>query len=81
MGSSGAGKTSLMNAISARINRSSGCYMEGEILFNDQAKVTQKLFGNYGAYVMQDDVIFEYFTVREALTFAARLKLSLSIED
>jgi len=24
---------------------------------------------------MQDDVIFEYFTVREALTFAARLKL------
>jgi ABC-type multidrug transport system ATPase subunit len=43
--------------------------------------MTQKLFGNYGAYVMQDDVIFEYFTVREALTFAARLKLSLSIEE
>ncbi len=41
--------------------------------------MTQKLFGNYGAYVMQDDVIFEYFTVREAITFAARLKLSLSI--
>jgi ABC-type multidrug transport system ATPase subunit len=30
---------------------------------------------------MQDDVIFEYFTVREALTFAARLKLDLSVED
>ena len=30
---------------------------------------------------MQDDNIFEYFTVREALTFAARLKLQLSIED
>lgn len=43
--------------------------------------MTQKLFGNYGAYVMQDDIIFEYFTVREALTFAARLKLNLPTED
>ncbi len=52
MGSSGAGKTSLMNAISARINRGKGCFLEGDILFNDQSFVTQKLFGNYGAYVM-----------------------------
>lgn len=81
MGSSGAGKTSLMNAISARINVGKGCKLEGDILLNDQQKMTQKLFGNYGAYVMQDDVVFEYFTVREAITFAARLKLSLSIED
>ena len=26
---------------------------------------------------MQDDVVFAYFTVREALTFAARLKLQI----
>jgi ABC-type multidrug transport system ATPase subunit len=26
---------------------------------------------------MQDDIIFRYFTVREALTFAARLKLKI----
>ena len=32
-------------------------------------------FGKFGAYVMQDDVIFPYFTVKEALTFAARLRL------
>ena len=30
---------------------------------------------------MQDDVLFGYFTVKEALTFAARLKLELSIEE
>jgi ABC-type multidrug transport system ATPase subunit len=30
---------------------------------------------------MQDDVIFEYFTVREALEFAAKLKLNMPDED
>lgn len=30
---------------------------------------------------MQDDIIFQYFTVREALVFAARLKLKVSIEE
>jgi ABC-type molybdate transport system ATPase subunit len=40
MGSSGAGKTSLMNAISARINVGKGCKLEGDILLNDQQKMT-----------------------------------------
>jgi ATP-binding cassette subfamily G (WHITE) protein 2 len=30
---------------------------------------------------MQDDIIFQYFTVREALIFAARLKLKVNIEE
>ena len=30
---------------------------------------------------MQDDIIFEYFTVKEALTFAARLKLKITKEQ
>lgn len=30
---------------------------------------------------MQDDVIFAYFTVKEALTFAARLRLKISEEE
>jgi len=31
--------------------------------------------------VMQDDIVFKYFTVKEALTFAARLRLQCSIEE
>jgi ABC-type multidrug transport system ATPase subunit len=30
---------------------------------------------------MQDDVIFAYFTVKEALTFAARLRLKIDIKE
>ena len=30
---------------------------------------------------MQDDVLFAYFTVREAITFAAKLKLNISDDE
>mmetsp|Transcript_27057 Transcript_27057/g.19505 ORF Transcript_27057/g.19505 Transcript_27057/m.19505 type:complete len:100 (+) Transcript_27057:486-785(+) len=30
---------------------------------------------------MQDDILFEYFTVKEAITFAARLKLNDAIKN
>lgn len=37
--------------------------------------MSSKVFGNCGVYVMQDDVLFEHFTVEEAFLFSARLKL------
>jgi ABC-type multidrug transport system ATPase subunit len=49
---------------------------------NDKIKFDDSNFGLVSAYVMQDDVLFSFFTPREALTFAANLKLaSLSLED
>lgn len=77
MGASGAGKTSLMNALSDRIGLANGATLNGDILVNDSLKLDQKLFGSYATYVMQDDILFGYFTVKEALTFAARLKLTV----
>ena len=74
MGSSGAGKTSLLNIIADRIALKSGNTLTGDLLFNDTTKVTQGNFGSIGGYVMQDDILFGYFTVQEALQFAARLK-------
>ena len=81
MGASGAGKTSLLNILSDRIAIKQGSKLTGEILLNDTHKLDQKLFGKYAAYVMQDDIIFQYFTVREALQFAARLKLKFDEEE
>jgi len=45
-------------------------------LINDKIPLNQSNFGDIGAYVMQDDVLFQYFTVEEAFNFAAKLKLN-----
>ena len=81
MGASGSGKTSLLNLISDRIQKRKGVEFSGEIKFNDKVPVNQKSFGQVGSYVMQDDILFEYFTVKEALTFAARLRLKIPIAE
>jgi ABC-type multidrug transport system ATPase subunit len=81
MGASGAGKTSLLNAISDRISLPKGSSLTGMRTLNDKLPLTAKLFGSCSVYVMQDDVIFSCFTVKEALTFAARLKLKIPIAE
>ena len=75
MGASGAGKTSLLNLLSDRISMKPGMNVTGDILLNDKHTLNQNIFANYASYVMQDDVLFPYFTVKEVITFAARLKL------
>jgi ABC-type multidrug transport system ATPase subunit len=34
------------------------------------------MFGTFGGFVMQDDILSEFMTVKEAFTFTARLRLS-----
>ena len=75
MGASGAGKTSLLNLLSDRVAIGPDKSVSGEILFNDKYPMTSELFSKYASYVMQDDVLFEHFTVTEALRFSAKLKL------
>ena len=58
MGSSGAGKTSLLNIISDRVNLKTGNKLEGDVFINDKHRVTQKLFGTIAGFVMQDDILF-----------------------
>ena len=81
MGSSGAGKTSLLNILADRVTSATSTTLSGNIIFNDEIPVNKQSFQKYAAYGMQDDVLFATFTVREALTFAARLKLKVSEEE
>ena len=52
MGSSGAGKTSLLNLLSDRITIKAGSSTSGKIFLNDTIAVNQDSFGSIGAYVM-----------------------------
>jgi ABC-type multidrug transport system ATPase subunit len=81
MGSSGCGKTSLLNLLSDRISVGRGDSITGAVKMNDIEDLNNDVFGKIGAYVMQDDILFSYFTPREALRFAARLKLTIPFED
>lgn len=78
MGASGAGKTTLLNALCDRLDTRGTANFEGEVYVNDTLKVTQNNYGKFGAYVMQDDILYETFTLEECLRFSAKLRLGLS---
>ena len=44
-------------------------------MINDTVRLKQKVFGSFGAYVMQDDILYQSFTPEEALIFAEKHKV------
>ncbi|ESO86759.1 hypothetical protein LOTGIDRAFT_128491 [Lottia gigantea] len=71
MGSSGHGKTSLLNVLSCR---NEGGTLTGDIELNG-VKHTKHMIEHFSAYVRQDDRLLQYLTVKETLMFVAKLKL------
>lgn len=61
MGSSGAGKTSLLNILADRVTSATQTNLSGNILFNDEIPVNKETFQKYCGYVQQDDVLFATF--------------------
>lgn len=76
MGASGAGKTTLLNILA---NRSSAGVIGGEVLVD--AKYQDDGFARKVGYAQQDDLHLATATVREALTFSARLRQSKQYSD
>jgi len=71
MGPSGAGKTTLMNALNGYTRPSAG-----EVLLNGQnLYASYAQFATYLGYVPQDDIIHRDLTVGQALYYTARLRL------
>jgi len=67
MGTSGAGKTTLLNSLCGRIRMDGKHILSGNMLINDTLPLTRQNFANFGVYVMQDNVLFDFFSVWEAL--------------
>ncbi|OAX80691.1 hypothetical protein ACJ72_04968 [Emergomyces africanus] len=70
IGGSGSGKTSLLNAISGRMN-ASRVKTSGSTIFNGHKDIHRIR----SAYVMQQDVLIPTLTVRETLQYSADLRL------
>lgn len=80
MGSSGAGKTSLLNVLCKRIQRTNANNLSGDIKANNLS-YTYEQFPKFASYIMQDDRLLETLTVRESLLFTCRLKVKGTPQD
>ncbi|KAJ0393456.1 hypothetical protein P43SY_002930 [Pythium insidiosum] len=77
MGSSGAGKTTLMDVIAGR---KTGGKIRGDILLNGHA-ATKQVIQRCTGYCEQTDIHCESATIREALTFSAFLRQPSDVSD
>lgn len=79
LGTSGSGKTSLLDVLAGR---NDGGGVEGEMFLNG-VPWTRQMVRSCSAYVRQDDRLLAHLTVKETLMFVAQLKLpsSFSKED
>jgi len=73
MGPSGSGKTTLLNVLARRI-ATTNAQVEGET-YVDGTAPSLATFRRISSYVEQEDALVGSLTVRETLTFAARLAL------
>jgi ABC-type multidrug transport system ATPase subunit/pSer/pThr/pTyr-binding forkhead associated (FHA) protein len=71
LGPSGSGKSTLLNALSGLRPADTGRVLVDDVDFYSNLNLLRQLFG----YVPQDDIVHGELTVKEALTFSARLRL------
>ncbi|CAN0170684.1 unnamed protein product, partial [Ectocarpus sp. 12 AP-2014] len=73
IGSSGAGKTSLLDVLVGKISAGTkGLDVTGDVTVNGQA-MSKSFFLENAAYVPQEDRLWSALTVRENLTFACKM--------
>ncbi|GMI21589.1 hypothetical protein TrCOL_g7401 [Triparma columacea] len=76
LGTSGSGKSSLLNILAGRMSSTSTVLVEGAVSVDGQL-IDPVDYRKNIAYVMQDDCLLKTATPREALTFSATLRLGV----
>ncbi|KAL4888982.1 P-loop containing nucleoside triphosphate hydrolase protein [Aspergillus ambiguus] len=71
IGSSGSGKTSLLNLMAGRMSLTKASRIVGTTTFNGDVDISRVR----SAYIMQEDVLIPTLTVRETLQYSADLRL------
>ncbi|KAJ3103624.1 ATP-binding cassette sub- G member 2 [Phlyctochytrium planicorne] len=71
MGGSGAGKSTLLNVLAGRIGRGT---LSGSITVNNEPR-KRSSWRKMAAYVEQEEIMYKNLTVKETLSYAAKLRL------
>ena len=79
MGPSGSGKTTLLNCLSGRFQKNL-TKVSGQVLINGR-KIESVNYKAMIGFVPQDDVLLEFLTPRETLTFSAAFTTNLAPEE
>ncbi len=74
MGASGGGKTTLLSALSLRLDARK-MNITGEFRLNGR-QYSKSVLKAMSAYVMQDDLLHAELTVAETISYAAQLRLA-----
>lgn len=77
LGPSGAGKTTMLDLLA---QRAKGGIMSGDLEMNGHP-IERGVFRRVSAYVQQEDIMHSYLTVRETITFNAKLRLPEEFTD
>ena len=77
LGPSGAGKTTMLDLLA---QRAKGGERAGELLING-CPIVPGVFRRVSAYVQQEDIMHSYLTVRETISFNAKLRLPPEFTD
>jgi len=73
LGASGAGKTSLLNILSGRLQSTKAAPFTGKLLLDGVAIIPHQMREQF-AYVMQDDALYANQTPRESILLTAKLR-------